>query len=184
MKVVLSEAPALPKLPEGFSIRSMNYPQDFKAAVMARTDAFRDHWGFVEESEETILGDWKHYLEGDKLFDPSLYYLAIDDASGEIAGLVWGRMEEHGEPENAYVSQVGVPMKYRKKGLAEALLLHCFGEFWRRGKAIITLYVDASSLTGATRLYEKVGMRPDRTWARYEKVIRDGVELATTKARS
>jgi mycothiol synthase len=184
MKVTLTEAPPQPKLPQGFSIRSMNYPEDFKAVIRARTAAWHDHYGFVEESEETVLKDWKHYLESDKLFEPALHFLAIDDASGEIAGLVFGRMEEHGSPEHAYIGQVAVPPKYRKKGLAEALLRHCFAEFWRRGKATITLYVDASSLTGATRLYEKVGMRADRTWARYEKVIRDGIELATTSVHS
>lgn len=184
MKVTLNEAPAQPRIAEGFSIRSMNYPAEFKAGVLARTAAFRDHWGFVEESEETVLADWQHYINHDKLFDPSLYFLAIEDATGEIAGVVWGRMEEHGEPAHAYVGQVGIPPKYRKKGLSEALLLHCFGEFWKRDRKTITLYVDASSLTGATRLYEKVGMRPDRTWARYEKVLRDGLELGTTSLKS
>jgi mycothiol synthase len=184
MKVILNEAPASPKIAEGFSIRPMIYPEEFKAGVIARTTAFRDHWGFVEESLEAALADWQHYVDSDKLFDPSLYYLAINDATGEIAGLVWGRMEEHGEPAHAYVNQVAILPQYRKKGLAEAMLLHCFGEFWRRGKPVISLYVDASSLTGATRLYEKVGMRPDRTWANFQKVIREGIDLATHSVKS
>lgn len=184
MKVHLHAAPTAAQEIDGFTIRPMNYPEEFKAGVLARTAGFRDHWGFVEESEETVLEDWTYFTSNDKLFDPSLYYLAIDNASGEIAGIVWGRIEEHGDPNNAYISQVAVVPQYRKRGLAEALLLTCFAEFWKRGKASIVLYVDASSLTGATRLYEKVGMRPDRTWARYEKVIREGIDLSTTSLKS
>jgi mycothiol synthase len=184
MKVSLSEAPAEPSIAEGFSIRPMNYPEEFEAGVIARTSAFRDHWGWVDEPIENEIKFWQHYVDNDKLFDPSLYFLAIENATGKIAGLVWGRMEEHGEAAHAYVAQVAVVKEYRKKGLAEALLLHCFGEFWRRGKTVITLYVDASSLTGATRLYEKVGMRPDRTWASYQKIIREGIDLVTRSVKS
>ena len=93
-------------------------------------------------------------------------------------------MEEHGESAHAYVSQVAIVPQFRKRGLAEAMLLHCFGEFWRRGRHVITLFVDASSLTGATRLYEKVGMRPDRTWANFQKVLREGRDLATSSVKS
>ena len=44
------------------------------------------------------------------------------------------------------------------QGLGEALLLHSFQEFSRRGCTRGTLGVDASSPTGATRLYERAGM--------------------------
>ncbi len=43
------------------------------------------------------------------------------------------------------------------------------------------LGVDAQSLTGATRLYEKAGMRsdPSRQLVLYEKELRPGLEIRT-----
>jgi mycothiol synthase len=39
--------------------------------------------------------------------------------------------------------------------------------------------VDAQSLTGATRLYEKAGMYVQRQYATYEKELRPGEDLST-----
>jgi len=39
--------------------------------------------------------------------------------------------------------------------------------------------VDAQSLTGATRLYEKAGMHMERQFSFYEKELRAGADLAT-----
>jgi mycothiol synthase len=39
--------------------------------------------------------------------------------------------------------------------------------------------VDASSLTGATRLYEKAGMRVLRQFDNYEKELRPGRDVST-----
>ena len=47
---------------------------------------------------------------------------------------------------------------WRRQGLGEALLLHSFRAFRERGFTRGTLGVDASSPTGATRLYERAGM--------------------------
>ncbi len=48
---------------------------------------------------------------------------------------------------------------WRRQGLGEALLLRSFQAFRERGYTRGTLGVDASSPTGATRLYERAGMR-------------------------
>ena len=61
---------------------------------------------------------------------------------------------------------------------ALALLHHSFGELYRRGKRKVGLEVDAQSLTGATRLYEKAGMRVDRQYDVYEKELRSGRDLS------
>ena len=46
-----------------------------------------------------------------------------------------------------------------RKGVGDALLRHAFGELYRRGARRVGLGVDAENPTGATRLYERVGMR-------------------------
>ena len=60
-----------------------------------------------------------------------------------------------------------------------ALLLHAFEEFRRRGKTSVGLGVDASSLTGATKLYEKAGMHVDERVDIYEKELRPGIVYGT-----
>ena len=60
-----------------------------------------------------------------------------------------------------------------------ALLLHSFGEFYRRGRHTVGLGVDSQNLTGATRLYERAGMHVARIYIAYEKELRAGVELST-----
>ncbi len=64
-------------------------------------------------------------------------------------------------------------------GLGKNLLLAAFGEFHRRGRRGAALDVDAHSLTGATRLYESVGMAEVHQNAVYLKELRAGDDLAT-----
>lgn len=58
-------------------------------------------------------------------------------------------------------------------------LLHSFGEFYKRGVMTVGLGVDAESLTGATRLYERAGMWVHHTTKVYEIELRTGVNPAT-----
>jgi ribosomal protein S18 acetylase RimI-like enzyme len=57
------------------------------------------------------------------------------------------------------------------------LLLHSFNEFYQRGMFKIGLGVDASNPTGATRLYQKVGMKVAVEDVLYEKELRPGRKL-------
>ena len=61
--------------------------------------------------------------------------------------------------------------KYRGRGYAKALLLHTFREFYERGMPRVTLGVDAESPTGATHLYERVGMHVEHENVVFEKVL-------------
>lgn len=57
-----------------------------------------------------------------------------------------------------------------------------FAEFYRRSKNKVGLGVDSQNLTGATRLYERAGMRVARIHITYEKELRAGIELSTQAA--
>ena len=180
MLIQMDTAPPQAKLPENISIRGMKYPEELEAMARAVELGFKDHWGFVEEPIEEALKFWKHYLDTDELFDQELYFLAIDNETGEIAGVNLCRIEQHGKPETAYVEELAVLPNYRRQGLALAMLHHAFGELYKRGRKQVALHVDAESLTGATRLYTKAGMQPVETWSNYQKVLRDGVDISTT----
>jgi hypothetical protein len=58
------------------------------------------------------------------------------------------------------------------------MLKHAFSAFYADGKRHAGLGVDAYSLTGALRLYERAGMRVQRQFNQYEKEYRPGRELA------
>jgi ribosomal protein S18 acetylase RimI-like enzyme len=77
-------------------------------------------------------------------------------------------------PEDAWIYIVGVRPAWRQQGIALALLQHCLWELYQYGKRSVRLEVDAQSPTGATRLYEKAGMRVERSYDLLEKELRPG----------
>jgi ribosomal protein S18 acetylase RimI-like enzyme len=178
MRIDLTEAPETPTIPDGFTLRPYQHPEELPDMVRLRNDAFSGHFGYIERPLEDVLRDWEHGISSDKLFDPTLWFVAIDNATGEKAGLVMGRIEDFEDPTVAYIDLVGVRQAYRKRGLASFLLRQAFAEFWRRGRPSTTLHVDAGNTTGALRLYQNNGMFVERDYAAWEKQLRDGVELS------
>lgn len=178
MVIEMTEQPPAPKIAQGFSIRTYRHPDEIRALAQAVDESFSDHYGYIERPLEQSVERWEYRISSDKLFDAQDFFLAIEDATGEIVGISLTRSEEWGTPEHAYVLNLGVRPAYRKKGLGLALLHHTFNAYWERGRSKVALHVDADSITGATRLYAKAGMHEDKKWVSYEKVLRDGVELA------
>ena len=60
---------------------------------------------------------------------------------------------------------------WRGRGYGRDLLRHSFREFRRRGMRRATLGVDAANPTGATHLYESVGMYVEQEAIVWEKVF-------------
>ncbi len=169
------EAPPAPAWPAGLSVRTFVRGQDERPVYDAMNDAFRDHWGFIQGDE---FDEWAHWFTHNPQFDPSLNFLAVT-ADGEIAGMALCSPELDGRPDLGWVGTLGVRRPWRRQGLATALLYHAFGAFHRRGQHKVGLGVDAESLTGALRLYQKVGMHVARQNDAYEKVLRAGHDLST-----
>jgi mycothiol synthase len=165
-----------PAWPAGITVRTMQPGQEL-ALYRAKNEAFRDHWGHVEAPEQEGFALWQHRLINDASYDPSLWFLAIH--GDEIAGFALCQLKTSGDPAMGWVNSLGVRRPWRRRGVAEALLYHSFGELRRRGQASIGLDVDAGSLTGATRLYQKANMRTIRQTIFFEKELRAGVDLAT-----
>jgi mycothiol synthase len=165
-----------PVWPAGITVRTMR-PGEELAVYRAKNETFRDHWGHVESPEQQGFALWQHRRLHDSNYDPSLWFLAIDGT--EIAGFALCQLKTSEDPAMGWVNSLGVRRPWRRQGLAEALLYHSFGELRRRGQASVGLGVDASSLTGATRLYQKAGMRAIRQTIFFEKELRPGTDLAT-----
>ena len=168
------EAPPPPTWPDGISIRSAEPTEaEYRAIHDVENDAFADHYGFVPNS----YADFVHYATQMVPFDPALWRLAMD--GDEIAAISLNTPHRPGMPDVGWVSTLGVRRRWRRRGLGEAMLRDAFGLFHARGKRHVGLGVDASNLTGATRLYERVGMHVMRESRNYEKRLREGRETRT-----
>ena len=177
MEIELAQAPAEPVIPEGLTIVPIDLEHELDQAITTMDEAFRDHWGYIPHPIEEMLEQWQHFIENDKDFDPSLWFLAKD--GDQIAGNCRCSPKIVEDPQMGWVSQLAVRKPWRRRGVGMALLLTAFNEFYQRGQKRVGLGVDASSLTNATRLYEKAGMHVAKQYDTYEKEIRPGKDLAT-----
>jgi ribosomal protein S18 acetylase RimI-like enzyme len=101
-----------------------------------------------------------------------LWFVAWDGE--ELAGYVGAQERSREDPSRGYIPLLGVRRPYRRRGLGEALLRTAFAALSARGRKGVELHVDADSVTGATRLYERVGMSAHPRFATWEKELRPG----------
>jgi mycothiol synthase len=175
MQIELADEVAETSLPEGLRLITYDQFNDLKAVYRADDEAFQDHWGYVQEPFEEAFPKWKHWMTDPVVFDPTLWFLAMDGE--ELAGIALCREQSDEDPDMGWVRVLAVRRPWRKRGLGLALLLHSFGELRRRGKKRAGLGVDSGSLTGATRLYEKAGMHVERVYDSFEIEMRPGRDL-------
>ncbi|MBK6648154.1 MAG: GNAT family N-acetyltransferase [Anaerolineales bacterium] len=174
MRIEMDEAPPAAIWSEGITLKTGSH-EEIPAIYRAFEESFRDHFGHIEEPFEEGLARFSHFMKSDGQ-DPSMWFLAMD--GDEIAGISLCRLESYSDKEVGWVNILGVRRLWRKRGLGIALLLHSFGEFYRRGRRKAGLGVDAENLTGALRLYENAGMSVHMVFDTYEKTIRGGREIS------
>jgi mycothiol synthase len=166
-RVDFAGEPAPPRDVEGITVRGFR-PEEARQLYEAHVEAFADHWG---EGKETYEDFGHHHLDAPD-FDAGLWFVAWD--GDELAGYVGAQEKSREDPSRGYIPLLGVRRPYRRRGLAEALLRTAFGALHARGRQGAELHVDADSLTGATRLYERVGMSAHPRFATWEKELRPG----------
>ncbi len=172
----LDKTPPEAVFPLGIEMKSFAEVNDLRQVYRAFNESFQDHWGHVEQPEEERLAEWEHWISSDEEFMPTLWFLAMDGE--EIAGVCLCRRREYEDPDMGWVNVLGVRRAWRKQGLGLAMLHYSFDKFRQMGKARAGLGVDAQSLTGATRLYEKAGMHVAREFLAYEKELRPGRDIS------
>jgi mycothiol synthase len=161
MRIDLHGELARPVWPDGISVATFR-PEDARAVHAALNEAFAQEWGWHSLPFE----DWReHRLEAPHT-DVSLWFIAWE--GDEIAGVA--RCEDNRDG-GGWVGAIGVRAPWRGRGIGRALLLHAFAEFRRRGDPHVGLGVDAENPTGATRLYESVGMRMMKEDVIFEKQL-------------
>ncbi len=169
MRIELDQPVQASPLPAGIVLRPFERDQHAQAVYEAQQEAFADHWGFEPNSFE----EWAHFLLDAPEIDFSMWLLAFEETSGEIAGLCVNVPYGEGNPQMAWTRILGVRRAWRKRGLGSALLNHSFKLFQARGYVRAGLGVDASSLTNAVALYERAGMHVHKRTFAYEKTLRE-----------
>ena len=167
MEIDLSEELPAATWPAGFTVQSGDAGEDLRVFYETTEEAMADHWGHITLSFE----EWRARRERTHI-DLSLWFLALED--GEPAGAVLCSISDG----LGWIDTLAVRRPWRRRGLGFALLSHGFRELYGRGIRRVALGVDAESPTGATRLYERAGMRIGQQYAIYSKELRAGIELA------
>ncbi len=167
MEIAFGEEPAAASWPAEVTWKRGEANEDLRPFYDTVQEAMADHWGHVPITFE----EWCQRRERAS-FDPSLWFLVLDD--GEPAAAALCSISDG----MGWIDTLAVRRPWRRRGLGFALLTHGFHELYGRGMRRIVLGVDADSPTGATRLYERAGMRIDQQYATYSKELRAGIELA------
>ena len=164
MEIDLTGDERKPTWPDGISVRTAT-EVDHRLVY----DTVIEVWQDTNDTYDETFEEWAHWLVESPSYDPTIWFLAF--AGGELAGFSICRQDPV-DPDAGYVAMLGVRRPWRRQGLGEALLLQSFAEFGRRGLTRGTLGVDASSATGATRLYERAGMTVYRNTVFLERQVR------------
>ena len=162
--VIDLEEPRPVVAPAGIEIRLFHDPAERREVHAVIQEAWLDHW----ENRPRTYEEWAKDAYEVAGYDPTLVWVALDGDEIVAANLCyWKRHGDWG-----WIGTLGVRPAWRRRGIAEALLATAFAELHTRGERRAALGVDAQSPTGATRLYEKAGMRVFWEAVVYEKEIR------------
>lgn len=164
MSIELSAGFAPPRWPDGIVARRYRPGVDDRALEETLQDAFSRHYAFARAPHE----EWADRRLKHPEFVPEICTLAWD--GDRVAGAILTfRYEERG-----WVRELGVRAPWRGRGVGRALLLDAFASYAAMGLHRVALGVDAENATGATHLYESVGMAVTERYDLYEKSLGEG----------
>lgn len=168
------DLPELRPLPEGIEVRAVA-TEHLRAIWNADIEAFRDHWGGHDESEEAFL---RHRDSPD--FDPSLWVVAWE--GDEVVAACINTIYPH---ENAaigrrrgWLDSVFTRRAWRRRGIAGALIARSLHVLAERGMDCAVLGVDADNPSGALRLYESYGFATTERGQAWRKPMEGGTPSA------
>lgn len=158
--------PDLP-LPAGVEVRPVK-PEEYRQVAAALNEAFRDHWGHSESTEE----DYQRWINSPS-FQPQLWQVGW--AGDEVAGMVLNFIDQEYNEEFkrlcGWPDPICVRRPWRKQGLAKALIARSLQLLQAQGMTEARLGVDAQNPNGALRLYESMGFRVVKKFMTYEKPL-------------
>jgi ribosomal protein S18 acetylase RimI-like enzyme len=154
-------------LPDGLEIRPVR-GEHLLLVRDAAQEAFQDHWGETE-SQGARFEEW----QASPTFSPELWQVAWD--GDQVAGMVLSYVDRAENQEyrrqRGYTENVCVRARWRRRGLARALLARSLRLLGELGMQEAALGVDAENPNGARRLYEGMGFRAVKRHMTYRKPL-------------
>jgi mycothiol synthase len=144
--------------PAGVEIAGVDPAEDLPAIHAILEEAFADDWGDHPEP----FDEWIEEVAASP-DDVTLWLLARD--RGTPVGVLTARSGD----EVVWINWLAVLASRRGRGIGAALLRRSFALFLARRLHRVRLNVDAENATGATGLYERVGMRVVNRWDLWER---------------
>jgi mycothiol synthase len=140
--------------PAGISIRKWDPGLDL-SALETINEAFYDHWG----SEPMTAESWKLHYSASSSFRPDMTFLALDGERmvGACMNRVFHEDNARAGIKEGWIGTLGVLREWRGRGLASTLIAESMQAFKADGLEYAGLGVDSENLTGALKLYEKMG---------------------------
>ncbi len=158
----LSDVPEAP-LPDGIEVRQVT-PDQHRAIFDAEAEAFRDHWGHREQTDDLF-----HTTFARAELDTGLWVVAWD--GDEIAGVVqsWVWPEENARlgVKRGWLEHISVRRPWRRRGLGRAITAIAMRRLRDAGIEDAMLGVDSENPTGALGLYEGLGFEVYSSAAAY-----------------
>lgn len=94
--------------------------------------------------------------EAEDWFDPTGFFIAIDDETGRMIGFHWTKIHQHDQNPVGEIYVIGIDPQTAQRGLGRALSITGMRYLQSRGLAEVILYVDAAN-TAARKLYDRLG---------------------------
>src|SRR6185295_4507860 len=162
MTIELKSGYPVAGVPDGIEIRRFRQGIDERAVHELIEESFADHFRFAPEPHD----EWVSRRVGHPEFNPDLWFVAWDkeEPVGAVLPYLYGDL--------GWVRELGVRSRARGRGIGKALLLETFRVFEASKVDRVSLGVDAENATGATRLYESVGMRVEERHDLYHLALR------------
>jgi mycothiol synthase len=167
------EHPA-PRWPQGVELRPFDVELHGPQLHAAHEEAFADEWGHVAHPYD----EWRERVFDRPSLDPAL--VPVVWAGGDPVAFSLNYPKRNGDW--GWIGMLGVLPGWRRRGLGLALLRESFRRFRETGETTVALGVDTENPTGATRLYERAGMRVLWQADVWEKELR--AAPAGTRSRS
>jgi GNAT superfamily N-acetyltransferase len=154
-------------LPNGLEVRPVSEDQ-MRAIWEADMEAFRDHYGYVEPSE----ADFQRFLDF-PFKDPTLWKIAWDDegVAGQVKSFInTAQNEEYGR-KRGWTEEISTARRWRRHGLAKALIVESIRELAKRGITEVALGVHTENPNGAFDLYTGLGYEEVARWTTHRKPL-------------
>ena len=154
-------------LPDGLELRPATEDQ-FREIWEADVEAFRDHWGFVEQTE----AGYERFLAF-PLNDPSLWKIAWDEegVAGQVRSFIDPALNAELGRERGWTEFISTARRWRRRGVAKALIVESIKELAARGVTEVALGVHTENPNGAFDLYAGLGYEVTATWTTYRKPL-------------